>query len=118
MQFPEREGLVAQVAENIRIEAARRGMNQSDLARALGRGHSTVQAKWYGSRQWQLGELENVAAALGVPVGRLLVVAPPTGLEPVTLWVTGSAAQAPDAEPVDSHDALILPFPTRQAVAS
>ena len=60
------------MAENVRVECARRGWNQSDLARALGVSSSTVNAKWRGARQWQLDELEDVADVLGVTVADLM----------------------------------------------
>ncbi|WP_415111342.1 helix-turn-helix domain-containing protein [Propioniciclava sp.] len=70
--LPDRNGLVATIAENVRVAAARRGWNQSDLARALGVTSATVSRKWFGARQWQLTELEDVAKVLGVDVQDLL----------------------------------------------
>ena len=80
--FPDRSGLVALVAENVRVECARKGWNQSDLARALGVTHPTISKRWFGARQWQLEDLEQVAGVLGIPVTRLL--ARSEGLEPPT----------------------------------
>ena len=80
-----RTGLVAVIAENIRMECARKGWNQTALARALGWSPRTVSDRWWGSvRQWQLEDIEQVAAVLGIPVQRLLNVARSEGLEPPT----------------------------------
>ena len=73
--FPERpgdDGLVSQVAANIRVACARRGWKQSDLAQALRVSKGTVSIRWMGARQWQLEELEAVAKALNVSVQSLL----------------------------------------------
>ena len=53
------------VAENIRALAARRGYNQTTLARDLGITQGAVSARWYGKRQWQLEDIERVADVLG-----------------------------------------------------
>lgn len=107
--LPARDGLVARIAENVRVECARQGWNQSDLARALGWVSATVSKRWYGARQWQLEDLDRIADALGVPVDRLL--APPTGLEPVTLWLT-------DEGPAESCGVVIPLFGHHRAAAS
>lgn len=70
--MPAREGLTARVAENIRVQAAIRGWNQSDLARAVGMNQRTVNERWWGGRQWQLEDLERVSRALGVDPADLL----------------------------------------------
>lgn len=91
VQMPRRDGLVAKIAENVRVECGRVGWNQSDLARALGIAPQTVSKRWMGARQWQLEDLEQVAAALGIPEQRLLV-ARSEGLEPPTFWLVDDAA--------------------------
>ncbi len=73
VSLPDRRGLVAEVAENVRVECARRGWKQSDLARALGIANSAVNARWMGGRQWQLEDLDAIAKAMRVPVDRLLL---------------------------------------------
>ena len=61
------------VAENVRVECARKGWNQSDLARALKWAPRTVNERWWGGRQWQLEDLDNVARVMRIPVDRLLL---------------------------------------------
>ncbi|MGV4289235.1 helix-turn-helix domain-containing protein [Trueperella pyogenes] len=53
------------VAENIRALAARRGMNQSEVARAIGLNQGAVNQRWNGKRQWQLEDIARVADVLG-----------------------------------------------------
>ncbi len=60
------------VAGNIRAEAARRGMTQVALARALGMSQSAVTTRWRGVARWQLDELDAVADILGVSVQDLV----------------------------------------------
>ena len=60
------------VAANIRAEAGRLGMNQSDLGRALGVTRATISKRWHGRRSWQLEDLDAVAAVLGVSVTDLV----------------------------------------------
>lgn len=72
-QLPARGGLVASVAENVRVETARKGWVQADIARALRTSRTSISARWMGARPWQLEDLEQVAAALEIPVTRLLL---------------------------------------------
>lgn len=101
VQMPERGGLVAVVAENVRVGCARLGWSQSELGRALGVSHSTVNAKWRGVRPWQLGELEDVAEVLGVAVQDLLRY----------------TARDLNPEPADVVEALVIDLFTRARVA-
>lgn len=55
------------VAGNIRAEAARAGLNQSDLARALNIAQSSISLRWRGERPWSLELLEQVAEILNMP---------------------------------------------------
>ena len=64
--------LSAIVATNVRAEAARRGMSQSALARAIGKSQPTVNERWRGKVAWQLDELAAVAEVFGISVTGLL----------------------------------------------
>jgi len=81
------------VAENIRIESARRGYSQSALARAISMSQPALNQRWRGAARWQLDELEAIARLFGVPVTYLVSdnapFAPPTGLEPATSGLVG-----------------------------
>ena len=54
----------AQVAANIRAEAARRGVTQTDIAMHLGMNQSTISERYRGKREWSLAEIEAVALLL------------------------------------------------------
>ena len=85
------------VAENIRIESARRGYSQSSLARAIEMSQPAINQRWRGVTRWQLDELDSLARLFGVSVAYLVsdnapvptVVVPPTGLEPATSGLEG-----------------------------
>lgn len=81
----------ATVAANIRAEAAARRMSQSELAKALGWAMTTVNARWTGRRDWQLEDVEAVAAVFGLrPVDLCVDRHGPArlkGLEPPTFWL-------------------------------
>lgn len=76
------------VAENIRVESARRGYSQSALARAISMSQPAINQRWRGMTRWQLDELDAIARLFGVPVTYLVSdnapVVPPTGLDPAT----------------------------------
>ena len=65
-------GLVADVAANVRAEAARRRVSQTDLARALGVNQSTISLRWRGIREWTLSDIEVVARYLRTTTSVLL----------------------------------------------
>ncbi len=73
VQMADRNGLVAAVAANVRVECALRGWKQADLAAELGVAPSTVNVRWMGGRQWQLEDIEVIAKAMRIPVDRLLL---------------------------------------------
>lgn len=105
--------LVDLVASNIRAEAARQGIYQMDIARALGVRQTTISKRWKGGRAWPLEDLPKVAAVLGVTVVDLVTepdkqnprrwIAPrgaaarSKGLEPPTFWsvIRGGVADTP-----------------------
>ncbi len=69
---PEGLDVVQVVASNIRAEAARRGLFQSDIADALGVQQATISKRWRGGRAWPLEDLGPVADLLGVSVADLV----------------------------------------------
>lgn len=93
------------VAGNIRAEAARLGIKQIELGRALGMSQSAITTRWKGLARWQLEELDDVAEVLGITVQDLVTdhsvemqnprrwIAPrgaaarSKGLEPPTFWL-------------------------------
>lgn len=60
------------VAGNIRAEAARLGIKQIELGRALGMSQSAITTRWKGLARWQLEELDDVADVLGITVQDLV----------------------------------------------
>jgi transcriptional regulator with XRE-family HTH domain len=56
------------VAENLRVEIARRRLRQVDIARALDVSQSTLSRKLAGEVPLTVGELYALARVLGVPV--------------------------------------------------
>lgn len=63
-------------AANVRAACARAGWNASDLARAIGYSQPAVSQRWRGARQWQLEDLDKVAAVLGTTPWALVTPAP------------------------------------------
>ena len=84
--MPDRRGVVAMVAENVRVECGRKGWKQSDAARALNWSRSAVNVRWMGARAWQLEDLQHLAGVLRIPVSKLLNVARLEGFEPPTFY--------------------------------
>lgn len=101
VSMPARRGLVAVIAENVRVACARLGWSQSDLARALRVSTSTVNSKWRGATPWTLDQLEEVAEALDTPVQGLLKY----------------TARDLNPEPADVVEALVIDLFTRARVA-
>lgn len=65
-------GLAQCVAENIRLEAARRNVSQGRLAHALGTSQPVISERFRGKRMWPLDDLERVAALFGLDVEDLM----------------------------------------------
>lgn len=59
------------VAEGVRVELARRRLDQSDLATALGRSRNYVSRRLNGHYPFKLDEIEAAADWLGVPLASL-----------------------------------------------
>ena len=96
-QLPQQPATLTQVvAQNIRAECGRQDMTQTDLAAAMGVNRTTVTRRWRGERQWQLEDLEQVAAVLHVEPWQLLRSARPEGFEPPTSWLGVSGAEIVD----------------------
>jgi len=66
------ETLACVVAGNVRLEAARVGVSQADLAQILGMSRSAVSLRHTGKVAWRVDELERVAWYLNFPVTDLL----------------------------------------------
>lgn len=66
------QSLTEQVATEIRVELARQGIRQSELARKLGRNDQWLSVRVRGVHPIDLNDLEEIAAGLGVPVTKLL----------------------------------------------
>jgi transcriptional regulator with XRE-family HTH domain len=64
-------GLSAIVADNVRLLCARRGVNQSDLARLLGLSRMSVSDRFRYKTPWAIDELGILAVWFGVPVSVL-----------------------------------------------
>lgn len=64
--------LQAYVAAEIRAQLARRQVTQSDLASAVGRSDAWVSYRLSGKQAIDLNDLEQIAAALDVPIYKLL----------------------------------------------
>ncbi|WP_127841956.1 helix-turn-helix domain-containing protein [Actinomyces wuliandei] len=66
-------GLSQVVAGNIRLEAARVGVTQAELARFLGMSRSAVSLRFTERVDWRVGEVGRVAWYLNLPVTDLFV---------------------------------------------
>ena len=66
------ETLACIVAGNVRLEAARVGVSQADLAQIPGMSRSAVSLRYTGKVAWRVDELERVAWYLNFPVTDLL----------------------------------------------
>lgn len=86
------------VSGNVRAEIARARVSQTVVAEWLGLSQSAVSSKMRDLTAWSFDEVDMLAHHLGVPLGRL--IAPPTGLEPVTLCLEDDSGC--DADMVDS----------------
>lgn len=60
------------VAANIRAEAARRRLSQVQLGELIGMSQGAINKRWTGKRQWQLEDIEAVAALFGIEVRELV----------------------------------------------
>ena len=62
------------VAANIRAEAARHRLTQTELARALGMSQVAVSDRHRGRTPWTLNEIEAVAQLLGTTTSKLCAI--------------------------------------------
>lgn len=65
-EFEERQSFQSLIAMNIRVESARRGLKQKDIANALGITGGAVSLKWSGKRQWSAEDIERIAHYFGI----------------------------------------------------
>jgi transcriptional regulator with XRE-family HTH domain len=84
LEFPAQDTFAQVVASNIRAEVARRGIEQQQLARALGMSQAAVSDRFRGKTAWTLNDVEAVAHVLRATTSDLLVRH--QGLEPRTRW--------------------------------
>ncbi len=70
-------GLAADVAANIRFEAARRGLSQGDLADIIGRSRAAVSSRWHCQVAWTIQEVGLLARAMAMRPGDFLAVPAP-----------------------------------------
>ena len=54
------------IAENVRVEAARRGLKQRDIAKVLGITTGGISQKWTGKRSWTVSDIEQIGYFIGV----------------------------------------------------
>lgn len=59
------------VAVEVRMEAARQGLRQSDIADRAGMPRNTLNSLWHGRRVFDTEQLAAVAGVLGVSVSTL-----------------------------------------------
>ncbi|PFG38921.1 DNA-binding Xre family transcriptional regulator [Georgenia soli] len=66
------DGLAAVVAANIRLEAARHGLAQNDIAGIVRISRSAVSLRSTGRVPWTLDEVGRLSQALGIRPGDLM----------------------------------------------
>ncbi len=71
--MPDRASLASAVAANVRAEAARRRVEQRDIARALAMSRAAVSDRFRGRTPWTLSEVEGLARFLRVSLEELLL---------------------------------------------
>lgn len=64
--------LQAVVATNIRAEAAKRGLSQTQLARMMGKHQVSISERWRGVTAWSLNDIEAVAELFEMEPAELL----------------------------------------------
>ncbi len=70
------DGLAMVAAGAVRLESARRGISQQDLAQELGMSRTAVSARFTGQVPWSLDQIGQIARLFGCRVVDLLVEAP------------------------------------------
>ena len=71
------------IAGNVRAEIARARFEVAELSETIGVSRSSLFRKLSGDTSFSASEIVSIASALGVSPA--VLIAPPTGLEPVTL---------------------------------
>jgi len=104
----------SRVAANIRAECAYRGITQTDLAAELGIAASAISARWWGRRQWQLDDIEKVAALFGMPPSELCAIRD-SNPEPADLEPGDPIAQVLPFRRLGDPDTLDQPLETMAA---
>lgn len=76
LRTPSADTLAGRIAHEVRAEMARQGLSQQQIADRLGWTQRRVSRRLTGDRPIDASELEQLAAALGVPVARLIPIDP------------------------------------------
>jgi len=71
-----KDGLAIVAAGAVRLESARRGISQQDLATELGMSRTAVSARFTGQVPWTLDQIGTIAQLYGCRIVDLLVEAP------------------------------------------
>lgn len=110
-RYETRESFSDIVAANIRALAGRLGISQKELAPAVGLSQGSVSNRWTGKMQWQLEDLDKVAAVFGVQPWEL--TQPPADMRNARRLASVSDSYTAgdlNPEPIDSELAVVVDF--------
>lgn len=131
IELPQRSGGPSpeRVAEEIRVQMARRQVKQSELTRRTGIKQATLSRRLSGDEELKVAELLVIAAALGVNASEILGAAerdasgpppwgpesePPAGIEPATYSLEADHSKA---ERCTIYRLPAAPLPAERKVA-
>lgn len=61
-----------EIAANVRAEMARRQVTQRQIADTIGKSQAAVSSRMTGESHFRIHELQQIAAFLEVPIGKLI----------------------------------------------
>uniref|UniRef100_UPI003F499FE8 helix-turn-helix domain-containing protein n=1 Tax=Promicromonospora sp. CA-291202 TaxID=3240016 RepID=UPI003F499FE8 len=64
------------IRDEVKAEAARRGISQRRLSSAMGISQQSISDRWRGRIPWTLDEVERLEPVLGLTRGALLMLSP------------------------------------------